>query len=147
MRSTGRRPAAQVVAGISSAPVTSLVRPQQRERPTETDARRDGDGVTGGFGLLLSVVLVFVQLGMRRMQLHLFPVGGQLALPPTGRGVAPEFGRVCCFSGRSLPSPTEAQVMRPFLVQLLRPNLAVNRTPAGVAGRGGHLVGAGYLTR
>jgi hypothetical protein len=38
-------------------------------------------------------------------------------------------------------------VMRPFLVQLLRPNLAVNRTPAGVAAPGERLVGAGYLTR
>jgi len=29
----------------------------------------------------------------------------------------------------------------------MTPNLAVNRTPAGVAGRGERLVGAGCLTR
>jgi len=29
----------------------------------------------------------------------------------------------------------------------MRPNLAVNRTPAGGAGRGERFVGAGYLTR
>jgi hypothetical protein len=32
-------------------------------------------------------------------------------------------------------------------IKPLRPNLAVNRTPAGGAGHGAHLICAGYLTR